>query len=45
VRGRIRFAGGFAETQTLTLTPDDLMLVLVFSGPAGQTYWAERVSG
>jgi hypothetical protein len=40
--GPIVFAGNFDDGGGLTL--DDLLVVLVFTGPDNQTYWAERVS-
>ncbi len=41
--GPIVFVGNFPEAAGLTV--DDLMVVLIFTGPNQQTYWAERVLG
>jgi hypothetical protein len=41
--GPITFHGSFSDAGSLTV--DDIMVVLVFSGPDDQTYWAERVLG
>jgi hypothetical protein len=40
--GPIGFTGSFTGTG---LTPDDLMVALIFTGPDRQIYWADRVSG
>ncbi|MET0415913.1 MAG: hypothetical protein ABW022_07830, partial [Actinoplanes sp.] len=40
--GPIAFVGAFPGDG---LTEDDLMVVLIFTGPNSQTYWAERISG
>ncbi len=40
--GPMTFVGSFPGAG---LTAEDLMVVLIFTGPANQTYWAKRLVG
>ena len=40
--GPVSFVGSF--TDAAGITPADLMVVLIFSGPDSQTYWAHPVA-
>jgi hypothetical protein len=41
--GPLTFVGAFPNA--VGLSPSDIMIVIVFAGPDGQTYWATRVTG